>query len=263
MIKIKPSRAFKRFSSIYGSPDILARYRWFLYEWSKRVTRTYLKHLRSSLKDVRGTKEYRRRLVVAELRVKGKQSWFAVVASAKSGAGLDPRTTRLEVVARFKEPKDPAFAILEQMGPWTVDTLPFLPSSRQGQVISKTVAEKDVEAIRESNFANSSQLTSKMVTFGLAFEDREKVHRDLKIVRDIELQALAIEFGMAKQSKAHWRPSLRWIKKNAVRWGAKDKDLVRVWFDPNFKKYRLIKRLKIKLSTKDLGLIREFQNRLK
>ncbi len=263
MIKIKPNRAFGRFASIYGRPEILARYRWFLYEWSKRVTRTYLKHLRASLKEVRGTKEYRRRLVVAELRVRGKQSWFAVVASAKSGSGLDPKTTRLDVVARFKEPEDPAFLILEQMGPWTVDTLPFLPSSRQGQVVSKTVSEKDVVAIREANFSNSSQLSSKMVRFGLSFDERDKVHRDLRIVRDIEVQALAIEFGMAKQSKAHWRPSLRWIKKNAIRWGAKDKDLVRVWFDPNFKKYRLRKRLKIKLSAKDLSLIQEFQNRLK
>lgn len=211
-----------------------------------------------------GTDEYRRRLVLAEIRDKGKASWFAVVASAKPlGTGIDPEETVLEVVARFKAKDDPVFVILETMGPWIVDTIPFVPSQRQGQVVVKKAKPKEVQALRDRQNGNLSNTTSKMVAFGIEFDPKDKIHSELRVLRNIEVEALAIEFGMAKNSKPHWRPSLRWIKRNIVQIATKERDLFRVWYDPEFKKYRVKRRLRVQLSVKDLQRIKEFQDKVR
>ena len=239
------------------------RYRWFLYEFGKRVTRTFLKHLKAEIKGVQGTKDYRKSLVLAEIRDKGKASWFAVVATAKPMAGHNPKESVLFVEARFKRNDDPVYAILERMGPWTVDTIPFLPNERQGQVILKQAKEKEVETLREVNFANGDALTSKMIVFGIEFTPRDKVYEELKVVRDIEIYALSLEFGMAQNAKPHWRPSLRWMQRNIVKFGQKDRDLFRVWYDPGFRKYRVQRRLQIRLTKKDLQRIQSFQDKVR
>lgn len=262
MLEIKPNKQWKQFDRIFRE-EMTDRYRWFLYEFGKRVTRTFLKHLKTEIKSIPGTEDYRKSLVLAEIRDKGKASWFAVVATAKPMAGNDPKESVLIVEARFKRNDDPAFAILEQMGPWTVDTIPFLPSDRQGQVILKKEDPKVVETLREANFANGDKLTSKMIVFGIDFTPRDKVYEELKVIRDIEIQALSIEFGMAQNSKSHWRPSLRWMQRNIVKFGQKDRDLFRVWFDPNFRKYRVQRRLQIRLNKKDLQRIKSFQDKVR
>jgi hypothetical protein len=262
LLEIKPTKQFNQFQQVYGR-EIKERYQWFLYEFGKRVTRTFLKHLKTEISAVKGTKEYRKRLIIAEIRDKGKKSWFAVTAIAKGMQGANPKETILEVVARFKRHDDPAYAILEQMGPWTADTLPFIPSERQGQVVMRKAKPAEVETLREVNFALGEKLTSKMVRFGLEFTPRDKIYEDLKVVKDIEIQALSIEFGMAKDSKPHWRPSLRWIKMNVSRVIMKDRDLFRVWYDPSFRKYRVRRTLKVKLNTKDLKRMQEFQDKVR
>lgn len=262
LLKITPTKQYRDFHQIFGE-EIQERYQWFLYEFGKRVTRIFLKHLKAEIKSVAGTKAYRQSLMLAEIRDKGKRSWFAFVASAKGMTGHDPKEVVLEVVARFKRADDPVFAILETMGPWTVDTLPFIPSERQGQVILKKASPKDVETIREANFALGQKLESKMVRFGLPYTPRDKIYEELKVVKDLEIQALSIEFGMAKVSKPHWRPSLRWMKRNIATYILRDRDMVRVWFDPNFKKYRVRRKLRLQLTRKDLQRIQEFQEKVR
>lgn len=262
LLKITPSKEYRNFKRVFGD-EIKDRYQWFLYEFGKRVTRTFYKHLKADIKSIAGTSAYRKALVLAEIRDKGKKSWFAIIGSAKSIAGHNPKEVVLEVVARFKRPDDPVYVILEMMGPWTVDTLPFIPSERQGQVVLKKADPKDVETLREVNFALGDKLQSKMVRFGLSYTPRDQVYEDLKVVKDIEIQALSIEFGMSVNGKPHWRPSLRWLKRNGANQIMKDRDMFRVWYDPNFRKYRVLRKFRVQLSKKDLQRIQEFQDKVR
>lgn len=265
MISIEPNRKWKGFSAIYGNKDIIARYTWFLNEFGRRATKIFLKNLGQNISKIPGTQDYKKRLILAEIRDKGKRSWFAVVASAKNldGAKYDALTSIFEVVSRFDLPDDPVKVILQLMGPWTVDTIPFIPSERQGQVVMKTVDEKLVVQTREKNFAQGDKTTSAMIRYGLVYENRDAIYQKLKVVRDFELQAIRLEFGLVKEGQPHWRPSLRWMKKNGLKKIEKEKDFINVWFDPKFKKYRFKRQVKVKLTQDDLNRMEEFQNKVR
>ena len=265
MISITPNAAWKGFSQIYGNKDIIVRYTWFLNEFGKRATKIFLKNLGQNITKIPGTKEYKRKLIIAEMRDKGKRYWFSVVASAKTldGSKYEAKTSLFEVVARFELADDPVKEILQDMGPWTVDTLPFIPSERQGQIVMKTVDAKIVERTKERNFDNGDKTTSAMVKHGLVYENRDAVYQKLKVVRDFELQAIRLEFGLTKEGQPHWRPSLRWLKKNGLRKLEKDKDLIKVWVDPKFRKYRFRRQVKVKLNQDDLKMMQKFQDKVR
>lgn len=265
MISIKFNRQFKQVFDIYGDAnDLKSRYDWFLHEAGKRLTKIFQKNLNQRLKTLPGGLDYKKRLVVAEIRDKGKRSWFAILARGKpvgSVASYDPNTSVFHVVSRYQIEGDPVFEVLEALGPWTVDTIPFVPSARQGQVVMKTLPEKQAKAIREKNFNRGSLTTSRMLKFGLPFEDRDAVHKKLKVIRDLEVEAIRMEFGLTK-GKAHWRPSLRWLKQNAVVKLQRETDLWKIWVDPKFKKYRFRRPLKVKFSPADLKRIQKFQEKV-
>lgn len=80
---------------------------------------------------------------------------------------------------------------------------------------------------------------------------------------DFELDAIRLEYGLAPGGKAHWRPALRWMKRQGLRQLEKEKDLVRVWVDPKFRKYRFRKRVRLKLSQDDLVRMEKFQDKVR
>lgn len=265
MIQITPNRAWINFSTIYGSSDILRRYQWFQYEFGKRASELFLKNLGQRISKLPGSVDYKKRLMVAEIRDKGKKSWFAIMASAKSlsDARLDPKETIFFVNSRFKIKGDPVFEILEKNGPWTVNTIPFVPSDRQGGTVARRVTARDVETIEKKKGAIWDTLQAKMVEAGIPFEDRLVVYQKLRVVRDLEADAIAYEFGL-RGGRPHWRPSLRWLKKQGIKEILiQEKDLVRVWTSPKFTKYRAFRRLNVKLTQKDLVRIQEFQDKVR
>jgi hypothetical protein len=266
LLKIEPSRQWGNFSKIYGSKDIVDRYQWFLFEFGKRGTKLFYKHLLQSISTIPGSDEYKKRLMIAEIRDGAKRSWWAIVASSKSLAAgeIDPKTSLLSVVSRFPGiDGDPVSEILESLGPWTVDTIPFLPSPRAGQVIVKQIDEDKLSRVADENFKRGDQTKSKMVKYGLPFVPRHVVYERLRVVRDLELEAIRAEFGLTEKAKPHWRPSLRWIKREGIRILEKDRDLIRVWVDPRFAKYRLFRHFRAKMSVKDLKRIQDFQSKVR
>lgn len=262
MIKITPNAGWKAFNKIYGKPDLIQRYYWFLFEFGKRSTKHFHKYLGEKISKTIGDSEYKKRLIVAEVRDKGKLAWWAVVAKAQSltASGLDPNTTAFYVEARFEIDGDPVREILDEMGPWTADTIPFIPSTRSGAVIAKEVGADKVEEIRKFVKKNWSNINSKMVVYGLVFEDRMVVYRKMQVIRDLEVDALRYEFTMGKP---HWRPSLRWIRKQGIKKMEKEKDLIRAWIDPKFAKYRVFKHFRIKLTQAEIKRLQSFQEKVR
>jgi len=266
LFKIETTKQWDNFASIYGAKDIRLRYQWFLFEFGKRASRLFYKHLLQQISEIPGSTNYKKSLMLAEVRDKGKMAWWAIVASAKplGNAKYDPKTSLFVVASRFTNvDSDPVKEILEDMGPWTVDTIPFLPSARAGQVVLKEVSEDQVERTKEANLAQGQDTRSKMVKHGIPFEQRNVVYSKLRVIEDIEMNALRIEFGLAEKSKAHWRPSIRWIKRQGMARLEKDRDLIRVWIDPRFIKYRQFRHFRVKLKQAELKRIQNFQNKVR
>jgi hypothetical protein len=266
MINIKPNAAWNKMSKIYGAKDIKARYDWFLFEYGKRATRLFYKHLLQQITEIPGTKNYKKALMMAEVRDRGRRAWWAIVASAKpiGNAQYSHKTSLLTVVSRFPDVEnDPVKEILEDMGPWTAETIPFLPSPRAGQVVLKKVSEAEVTRVRESNLRRGEKTRTAMIKHGISFTPRHVVYQKLRIIEDIEMNALRIEFGLAEKSKPHWRPSLRWIKTTGFRRLEKDKDLIRLWLDPTFAKYRLFRHFRVKLTPEEVKRIQNFQDKIR
>jgi hypothetical protein len=265
MLSIRPDAAFKRMNRIYGSKDIVRRYEWFLFEYGKRASRLFYKHLLQQISEIPGTKNYKKALMLAEIRDRGRRAWWAIVASAKpmGAAQYSPKTSIFQVSSRFTVDEDPVREILDEMGPWTVETIPFVPSPRAGQVVLKTVSEEQVKAVKEMNLRNGEKTNQAMIRHGISYTPRHVVYQKLRVIEDIEMNALRIEFGLAEKSKAHWRPSIRWIKRVGYRQLERDQDLIRVWMDATFAKYRLLRHFGVKLTPEELKRIQSFQDKFK
>lgn len=266
MLKIETTVGWDNFVSIYGAKDIRLRYQWFLFEFGKRSAKLFYKHLMQQLSTLEGTSAYRRSLSVAEIKDSGKRAWWAIVSSAKpiGNAQYDPKTSIFIAASRFTNvEKDPVREILEAYGPWTVETIPFVPSSRAGQIVLKNVTEDEVTRVRETNIRRGEKIKAAMSSHGISFEPRQNVYQKLRVIEDIEANALRIEFGLAEKSKPHWRPSIRWLRKQGMQKMEKEKDLIRLWFDPKFVKYRSFRHLRVKLTQGEIKRIQNFQDKVR
>lgn len=266
LFKITLGSGWKTINAIFADKDIIERYRWFLFEFGKKSSKLFLRNIKDRIKTIPGSKDYKKRLILAEVRDKSAKSWWAIAVSAKpiSESKYDPRTSIFHVVTRFPGASDdPVGEILESLGPWTVDTIPFVPSLRAGTVIQKTVSEKDYDRIKDMNFNNGTLTTKRMLKYGIVFDPRHVVYQRLRVIKDYEIEALGHEFGTIKDAKPHWRPSLRWIKRQGISKLEKDKELVRVFTDPKFGKWRQRRHLGVNLTQAELKLISRFQDKVR
>jgi hypothetical protein len=262
MISIKKTPGWESMEKIFRY-EWRKRLDWFFYEFSKQATFIFHEKLLGSLEDVVGVDDYKERLVVAELRQGKKKSWFAIAALAEGGANFNGKTTILNVVPRFSLEKDAVKEILYSYGPWTIDTIPFVPSIRQAAVTITEADEKDVIALAERNIANGSIVNELMLKYNLSFEPRFVVWKKLRVIPDWRVEAIKIEYGLTDNSRPHWRPSLRWLEKTGIKELQKIKPLNRVWFDPNFSGFKKFQKIQEKFTESDLKEIQEFQDKIR
>jgi hypothetical protein len=262
LISIQKNKQWLAFEKIYGSQDLIKRYYWFLFEFGKRTTKLYHKHLGEMITNTVGDRDYKKKLVLAEVRDRGRFAWWAIVASAKpiTGMELDPHKTLFKVVPRFEIAGDPVREILTKYGPWTVDTIPFIPSKRSGAVVAIDSDDHGVESTQARVKEDWKKINAKMVLFGIEFENRTNVYRKLSVLREIEVDAIRYEFI---SGKPHWRPSIRWLRKQGLSRMQKERDLIRVWIDPKFTKYRIFRHYRLKLSQDELKRIQDFQSKIR
>lgn len=266
MIKITPNSAWTKFARLFGEETIIDRYYWFLFEFGKRASRLYMKELKERISNIPGSSEYKKRLMITEIRDKGKRAWWGVVVNGLPLAGTeyDPKKSIFYVASRLKdEPLDPVWDILDSLGPWTVDTLPFIPSNRAGAIIMKTVSESECAVVREANLKQGTLVTTRMIKHGVTFDDRHVVYKKLRVIRDYEAEAIGHEFGTRKNAVPHWRPSLRWLKRQGIQKLGRDKDLFRAMTDLNFNKWRMRRHFKFKLTPAELKRIQRFQDKVR
>lgn len=266
MISIVKNKAWEDFEKIF-SHEWRERFEWFLYEFGRQATYLFHTQLLDTLSNVVGVEDYKDRLVIAELRQKKKRSWFAIAALAQSpgNANFDGRVTLITVVPRFTlgAGKDPITEILADYGPWTIDTIPFIPSIRQAAVVITAAEEAEVAKTANTNLTNAENVSGIMKKHGVTYEPRFVVWKKLRVVPDWAVEAIKIEYGLVPNSKAHWRPTIRWMQTQGIRKLATDKQLRRVWFDPTFAGYKNRKKVQEHFTERELKDIQDFQNKVR
>lgn len=265
-IQINKNRKWLEFEKLFK--DITRRYDWFLWEFGRRLTYLVHEELLGRIGDMAGSSNYKKRMIVAEIRDRAPRAWWAIVAKAETlqEGEYSDKASILYVERRYpalETDEDPVSQILEKYGPWTVNTIPFVPSQRQALVVLKTVSVERVKQVENGNFADAQSITGLMRHYGIPFETRFNVRKKLRVIRDLEDLALRLEFGQEPGGKAHWRPSVKFGKRGAVRMLRSDKDLIRSMTDPNFNKHKRFIHSKYKLNPNELQMLQDFQKKIR
>lgn len=259
MLSIEPNKQWEQMSKLMK--DILVRYDWFLFEFSKQFTRKVNKYLVENIKRVKGPRDYAKRLVMAEFRTRN-QVWFALTVKS---VPLNQSSKSVSSSLIYVYPKisiqgqDPIRDILEAGNPWTIDTIPFAPSSRQATVEIKQVSQKMYDSVNRNNMNRITDIAEKMKSMGMEFETRSHIISTLKVVEDLESVVNDMEFKLGKK---HWGPAIRKAKVVGLRALMSDRILLASLTDANWTKHRVKKHLRVKIREKDIKEFESFQKKI-
>lgn len=258
---IKPNAKWKEASRLFETMD--KRYSWFQYEFSRRAIILFYKMLGDEIKKIKqGPAGYRKRLVMAEIRDTAKKSWFAVVVKAKPAKNTDfsSENTVLKIISRFPDMEgfDPVRDILQEYGPWTAETIPFVPSKRYA-IISPEKARSDrVRNVALENKKNMSKISMLMKENHIVPDSRFEIIQKLHLVEDLEKAIWEIEFARTSRSHPHWTRALRKFRGVILRRMMNQRDLIAVLTNSKNFKYKTRAKVRNKLTTKDLRSMEKF-----
>ena len=226
MIHIHKNQKWREFEKLFNK-DIVRRYNWFLFEFGKRLTFLVHKELLGKISLMPGGDEYKKRLAVAEIRDRGNRMWWAIAARAVNLSEMEEGSDKilLTVVSKSRKKNDPVKDILEAFEPWTVDTIPFVPSTRQAIVLAQESSVGMVEQTRDRNHGAAKEYMPLMEKYKIDYTPRQAVMSSLRAVTDLEMSVLRQEFGL-EEGMSHWRPAIRFARREGPRRLASDKELV-------------------------------------
>lgn len=256
MIKIEPSGDWNLLTAL--SEEWPRRVEWFMFEFAKQYALKVQKRMMRDMGRIKGPKDYRRRLIVAEMRG-ANASWFALAVKARAFERKDAQTSLLYVTPRFDIPDDPS-TLLQARNPWTVDTLPFVPSERQALITVRNASEDAVRSVTRAKQEQMDTIISELAKLNLTPESRVEVMKSLKISDSPEKIINDLEFNSA--SGKHWGPALRWARIYVVKRLLKSDRLVGVILDPNNRIWVRKKHLKDKIKATEVRTFYRFQERL-
>jgi hypothetical protein len=263
-IKIEPNKKWQDATEFFST--VMKRYDWFLFEFGRLITRELYKNLLNEIKGVKGPKDYQKRLVMAEIRDRGGKAWFAVAVRAINlhEAKKDADHSILKVVSRFPDLKgfDPVRDILQTFGPWTVDTIPFVPPERAAIVTIQAAKIPEVNKTRAKNKASMAKVQKIMAENNLSFDTRIFVMRKLKVVENFEKWVNDLEFGISGDRRPHWGPAIKKTMTSGLRKLMRDKGLMNVLTDPSFKQYNVKHHLNLKMTDQEVKDLEKFRKRL-
>ena len=162
-----------------------------------------------------------------------------------------------------------AIQILIDMGPWTIDTMPFWPPGGKAVVVKRKVSKREVADIRKKQQKAKIKVRAALMKVGRRLGNKKaSTMGDLKgggkAIPDVAMQALSLEFGGdGERAVPAWRESLIFSKslglKTAVR---RYRQLHELMYDPRSKRWRKWPEVKDEISQSDLGDYVAFQKKL-
>lgn len=154
-----------------------------------------------------------------------KQPIFSVYADSKARAVRkidEPHTVIYVRARRISDRTNPDIKLLSEMGPWTVDTIPFWPTAKQAIVIQRRVTKKQVEKVAKMQESQKNKVQRALQGIKNYNQNKEQKRlvkkRKARAVPDFVYQMTSLEFGGGKtRPMAIWRNALLAIKTSLVK----------------------------------------------
>jgi len=218
---------------------------------------------------------YRESLVLSEVKglKSSKEAAYVVRSNIKARRVTKLERDKVVLYVRAKSarpartPKD--IQILIDMGPWTVDTMPFWPPTGKAVVIKRKQSKREVADVRKKQEKQKLKVRAEMMKAGRRLGNKKaSTIGDLKAggkaIPDVAMQALSLEFGGdGERAVPAWRESINAAKtiglKNAAR---RYKHLYEAMYDPRSKRWKHWPKVKDQVSPTDLDDYRAFQKKL-
>ena len=165
---------------------------------------------------------YRKLLEVSMIKGMKKQTYgyaLRVPSKQRKVRGIDAEKSLLYVKPRRKPSRmKDSIKILANAGPWTADTLPFWPSSKDAKVVVRRVSSREVTKIAKKLKKTKNRTWKRdLIKAGVKMSKMKplKIPKGAKIIPDLAFQAIRLEFGEGgTKSKPHWRPAVRALVTN-------------------------------------------------
>ena len=173
---------------------------------------------------------------------------FAVVSSEvseKVGDILSEERSRARTVV-YVQPSigtvpNPVVEILEEANPWPVFMLPNGIPKKGTVLIHRVVTEGEIKWAKDQAkdfiFEREGELRAHGLTFGKV-EDPEKSIDGMESLPDYMSLALRSEFGINVRPHPHWRPAIKWLKKNLWSIVQGDERIRNALTDPLFREHK-------------------------
>lgn len=162
-----------------------------------------------------------------------------------------------------------AIQILIDMGPWTIDTMPFWPPAGKALVIKRKVSKREVADIRKKQEKQKIKVKSALMKVGRRLGNKKaSTMGDLKAggkaIPDVAMQAISLEYGGdGGRAVPAWSESLIFAKsiglKTAVR---RYRRLYEMMYDPRSKRWKNWPKVDDEVSQTELGDYVAFQKKL-
>jgi hypothetical protein len=195
---------------------------------------------RDILNRVHGTElegVYRRGLTVARVGGVNPQKGIAYTLRVNPKADritpVEAKRAIIFVISRSSVlvPPLPEVMILQNHGPWTTDTLPFVPPPRNAKLFYRSVSAKEATAVtsKQKDPIQRRKIQSLLDRIGFRpprADLKVKTSPVITAVPDVAYQGLRTEFGLGGTEKLpHWRPALRDLRVAGVKRILKGRDL--------------------------------------
>jgi len=218
---------------------------------------------------------YRESLTLSEVKgMKASKEASYVIRSdikARRVGKIERDKVVLYVRAKTARPAStpPDIQILIDMGPWTVDTIPFWPPTGKALVVKRKVSKREVSDIRKKQMKQKTKVRSEMMKVGRRLGDKKKstagaVKGGGKAIPDVAMQALSLEFGGdGERAVPAWRESLLVAKTIGLKQAPRRyKQLHEMMYDPRSTRWENWPKVDDDVSATDLSDYTAFQKKL-
>lgn len=154
-----------------------------------------------------------------------------------------------------------AIKVLEDFGPWTSDTLPFMPSSKEATVVRRQESKGSVKKLKKEINAKKNEWTARLAEAGVKVEKKLQP-KEIKVVSDLSHQSVSLEFGLGVRSSPHWRPAILWAKNAGPAEILSSDPIGSALFDPKFKGWKKWRQVSNVTTTKVVKGLVPFQKKM-
>jgi hypothetical protein len=161
----------------------------------------------------------------------------------------------------FLKPTPATVKVLIKYSPWTVDTLPFMPSKRDATIVKRRVDRKEVKKVRKMRARDKFKWKASLEQSGLRSQTKLKPS-DIQALSDLGHQSVQMEFGLGTRSAPHWRPAVLWAFRGGTMGLLQAEEVRRALTDPRFDKWKGWKPVSRRVSRQDVQDLVAFQQKL-